>query len=42
MKDKKPEKIFLEVVLNGSVVAKKEMKMSERVFLSIMMSKKKR
>jgi hypothetical protein len=40
MKIKNGEKIFLEVMLNGAVVAKKQLNMSERVFLSVMLSKK--
>ena len=39
---KKPEKIFLEVMLNGAVVAKKQVTVSENVFLSIMMRAKKK
>ena len=40
MKNKKPKKIFLEVMINGAAVTKKRMKMSEKMFLSIMMKKK--
>jgi hypothetical protein len=41
-KDKKPEKIFLEIMINGATVAKKEVKASEKMFLSILLKTKRR
>ena len=42
MEKKKPENVFLEVIINGAVIAKKEMKTSEKIFLSIMLGAKKK
>jgi hypothetical protein len=40
MKKKKSESIFVKIVINGTVIAKKELKVSEKNFVSILMKAK--
>ncbi len=38
----KPEKMFVEIMLNGAVVARKQIDTSKKLFFSIMLKSKKR